>query len=182
MSSVLFDDNNDADSLTYEEKKEIEILMSTLFHMGVPIVMAAGNIDFGDESDEVNGIPQVFEDDDFPLLNVGSADQFGNIDCTSKRGSKVSVYLDGTAATCVAFKDSAGNYVPQIGTSYAAPLLAGMIAVFMSQTQGKFYDATHQYAGTREFVERVRHFIKTEASYIRVGGARMGWNMAPKAS
>ena len=69
------------------------------------------------------------------------------------------------------------TYLLNLLNHLAAGLLAGGIAVFMSQTKGAFYKATKDKVGTRDFVLAVLRFLQQEASYDSEDGVRMFWNL-----
>ncbi|KAJ5587190.1 uncharacterized protein N7459_002955 [Penicillium hispanicum] len=154
--------------------------MDQLFDLGVPIVFAAGNIreeeqDRPDQGHQITAYPQFWSTDEFPLINVGNSNFEGRIADDSKRGEKVAVFAPGEGISCVGYDN---EYTAPGGTSFAAPLVGGGIAVFMSQKEGPFYEATHDKVGTREFPKAVLQFVKNRASYMHSGGTKMFWNMA----
>ena len=61
----------------------------------------------------------------------------------------------------------------------ATPLVAGSIAILMSQKEGAFFEETHTKAGTRGFAISVRDFVTKKASYVNSKGIQQFWNMAP---
>lgn len=87
-----------------QQKTEIREALMELFKIGVPVVISAGNYALDKHGNlvrpNVDTIPPVLAEPDFPLIVVGNADAQGNIYRESQRGPKVTVWARGTNALC----------------------------------------------------------------------------------
>jgi hypothetical protein len=66
--------------------------------MGVPVICAAGNDDKGTRP-QIDQLPMVLADEDFPIINVGSADYEGKREPHSQVG-EVTLYAPGLNVLC----------------------------------------------------------------------------------
>ena len=110
MLSMGFDVYNNPRFRTTEPWISMEIYISALFDLGVPVILAAGNKAGQDPNRSHRGIvidcfPQILESDSFPLINVGNIHFDGSIDIESKRGPKVTVFAPGAEITCAGYGD-----------------------------------------------------------------------------
>ncbi|KAJ5173169.1 Subtilisin-like protein [Penicillium capsulatum] len=179
VSSLAYDKIHYNVDESQEPWSSMKSTLSELFDLGVPVVQSGGNglvpnFYIPGQNLGVSKYPAYFAAEDFPIINAGSASANGRVIDGALRGPKITVFADAQAITCV------GYDTVQTGSSFAAPPVAGGIAVFMSLTEGSFYERTKGKAGTRAFVEEVRKFIREEASYLQHSGARMFYNLNPE--
>ncbi len=129
--------------------------IKTLLDNDVPVFVAAGNHaekydDHGNLRPNVNTAPAIFEGPDYPLIVVGNTDFTGTPSPTSQGGDHVQVWAPGMGVQAQD-KDS-NNALTKSGTSYAAPLMAGVLANYLAYkpvpfdtTPGKLAAAAKQY-------------------------------------
>jgi subtilisin family serine protease len=107
--------------------------MNKILKLGVPIVLASGNRGRLGRKD-IDQIPQVFEKDTFPVINVGSATLHGKAMDWSQgqgtgQGTQLTIYGVGDKVEVHDHHDGQGTTAS--GTSYAAPAVAGIIAAHL---------------------------------------------------
>jgi hypothetical protein len=88
-------------------------LIDHVHSLGVPIVAASGNAATTRRSN-IDGIPQVLEGPDVPIINVGGAEEDGSRHSDSQGGDQLSIYAPITAVTQTK-EDGIRN--PETGTS-----------------------------------------------------------------
>jgi hypothetical protein len=122
-SVVVMSQHLPVDGLTYEKAKadffyEAFYLtpMQQLSEMGVPWVLASGNdaVELGNPIQ--NGLPQVFQDDDNPLIIVGAAEYDGKRAAFSQLGRLSTLYAPGVGVDCQMKADK--THQLRDGTSY----------------------------------------------------------------
>jgi len=167
------------DPIAKDLKKELNLL----FGYGVPIVFPSGNE--GDKGRQViDHIPQVFEKDDFPIINVGAATPEGKAASFSQgqgsqEGTQLTIYGVGVAVEV--HDDVDGRATRDSGTSFAAPAVAGIIAVHMK------YEPWDKSKKGLDRVKEIKRWITTpESSWQRAADpdkqVNMIWNGADKAA
>ncbi|KAB5511583.1 peptidase S8/S53 domain-containing protein, partial [Coniochaeta sp. 2T2.1] len=154
-------------------------LMAEVMAMDVPVVVAAGNHGAEARRGEVDMVPAVWAGDDegFPLIAAGSCDGSGERSVFSQGGGKVTVHAVGEDVTCYTGE---GLQVEgkRRGTSYAAPIVAGQIAVWLS-SENVPVDTTRG-----RLVGSMRNYLKSSpaAAWARVGNTRVIWNGVTEAN
>ncbi|KAF2123078.1 peptidase S8/S53 domain-containing protein [Lophiotrema nucula] len=160
--------------------------MQRVLDQGVPIVLASGN--YGDQPnrDVIDLMPQVLENDDFPIINVGATTLEGKPWLyTQGKGSQ-----DGTQLTVYAVGENVdvhnhvdGDGIKASGTSYAAPAVAGIIAIHMN------YEPWGSGKTGIDKVKEIKKWLRTdESSWERVKPddpnmeVKMIWTGADKAA
>jgi len=145
-----------------------------LFGYGVPIVFPSGNE--GDKGRQViDHIPQVFEKDDFPIINVGAATPEGKAASFSQgqgsqEGTQLTIYGVGVAVEV--HDDVDGRATRDSGTSFAAPAVAGIIAVHMK------YEPWDKSKKGLDRVKEIKRWITTpESSWQRAADPDKQVNM-----
>lgn len=118
----------------------------------VPIFAAGGNkanqYAGGKRRFNVDTAPAVFEGVDCPMIVVGNSDNTGRIYTTSQRGPHVQIFAPGRGVTTQDFRGNAP--VIKTGSSFSAPLMAGMVATYLAPNKiqaepGKLAVAVKQY-------------------------------------
>ncbi|KAB5511255.1 hypothetical protein GE09DRAFT_1165447 [Coniochaeta sp. 2T2.1] len=145
--------------------------MIKVMNLDVPIVCAAGNHARSPHRKDIDTLPASLAGKYNPIIVVGSADINGErSDFSQYNDDKISTHALGEDNTCFAESDTptSGN----TGTSSAAALVAGQIAVLLSYYEPPI-DMT---PGT--VPENVRDYIKynDKAGWDRALGTRMLWN------
>jgi hypothetical protein len=140
--------------------------MTKIFDEGVPIVLASGNWGEQAQRDVIDLIPQVLEKEDFPIINVGATTLEGKAwPKTQGQGSQ-----DGTQLTIYAVGENVlthnhidGKEIVESGTSLAAPVVAGIIAVHFN------YKPWDQSKTGMDRVKEIKRWLRTpESSWERV--------------
>jgi subtilisin family serine protease len=92
--------------------------MNDFFNEGVPLVVSAGNTEKGYSEPQklpMDTAPQVLEDKDTPLINVGAATLAGEHSKSSRAGTQLTVYAPGDPVKAQGRTD--GGFVVATGTS-----------------------------------------------------------------
>lgn len=116
--------------LTYETAKAdpdgmaFKAYLDQLAALGTPFVTSAGNN--GEQRPNIDLLPQVLEDEDTPIINVGAVDYQGKLWSGSQDGDQVTIYAAGFPSESQSKKDK--TPILTGGTSLAAPAVAGLIA------------------------------------------------------
>ncbi|KAJ5172385.1 subtilisin-like protein [Penicillium capsulatum] len=171
--SLMVDEIHDPNKEQEPSIDKAHTYLGQIMNLGVPTVTVAGNA-ANDERPKIDAVPSVWGSDDFPLIVAGNAEYDGSRREASQEGDQLTVYACGTDVSCQGVEDE----IIGSGTSYAAPMTAGVLATLMSQKSGKFYDATKHLSGL-DFVQAARKFLKEEASWERKKGINMLWNLVP---
>jgi hypothetical protein len=144
-----------------EHGREFAAQFKQLWERGIPIVLSSGN--FGEQAkrDVIDMIPQVMEKDDFPVINVGAATLEGRPWSRtqgqgSQDGTQLTIYGVGVDVAVHTSKD--GEAVIRSGTSLAAPVIAGIIAVHMN------YLPWQKELSGIERVKEIKRWIQTSES------------------
>lgn len=103
-------------------------IITQIIKLDVPVICAAGND--GAEVTEVNMYPGLFASE-LPVTVVGATDDTGYYADFTQRGSLVSTYAVGEDILCADI-DTTTALRTSSGTSFAAPLVAGLAAYWMS--------------------------------------------------
>ena len=140
-----------------------------VFRAGIPIVLGSGNSAAPPESrPNVDGVPQVLEWDDFPIINVGACDAEGlhkwdgsQGQGTQKRGenevgTQLTVFAVGEDVTCQTHVD--GTSFQNSGTSFSGPAVAGVIAQHM------VYQPWDRSKTGKDRVQAIKDFIRSDES------------------
>ena len=98
--------------------------INRILELGTPIVTSAGN--HGEERPKIDQIPQIFEDGDTPLINVGAVNYQGKLWSHSQDGDQVTIYAPGDKAEAQTKVEKTS--IEGEGTSIAAPAVGGLIA------------------------------------------------------
>jgi len=125
VSSMSFGEGFTHDTAIADSKgKALKTYMDDIIALGTPIITSAGN--HGEERPKIDQMPQVFEDGDFPIINVGAVNYQGKLWSHSQDGDQVTIYAPGDKAEAQSKNDKAP--LEGEGTSIAAPAVAGLIA------------------------------------------------------
>jgi hypothetical protein len=147
--------------------------------LGTPIVTSAGN--HGIKRPIIDQLPQVLEDEDTHIINVGAVDFHGKLWPNSQDGDQVTIYAPGTGSESQTKTDKTSMIGS--GTSIAAPAVAGLIAVYMSSDQPP-WDTNLRGEGR---VKAIKTFMRSKendkTAWARPGeNMKVIWNGADKAA
>ncbi|KAK9774038.1 putative Peptidase S8/S53 domain-containing protein [Seiridium cardinale] len=137
-----------------QEETRLKGYIEELFTYDVPVVVAAGNDAEEESRSDVDEIPAVWAEDEFPLIVVGSVNAAGARSSFSQGGKHLTVHAPGEDTTCL-YK--AGNTLKTgSGTSFATPLTAGQIANLLS------YDEPPFDMSDGKVVANVRNYVASD--------------------
>jgi hypothetical protein len=147
--------------------------------LGTPIVTSAGN--HGIKRLIIDQLPQVLEDDDTHITNVGAVGFHGKLWPNSQGGDQVTIHASGTGSESQTKTDRTSMIGS--GTSIAAPAVAGLIAVYMSSDQPP-WDTNLR---GKERVKAIKAFMRSKendkTAWARPGeNIKVIWNGADKAA
>lgn len=145
--------------------------IQTLMDNDIPVFVAAGNRSPGRPN--VDTAPQVFAGQDYPLIVVGACDMSGLRAFISKAGSQISLYAPGDSITAQN-KDNDNGRIDS-GTSYATPLLAGMLANYLA------YDTVPFDTSRGNLVAAAKTYLIQRANWPRIPNVRSLWNEVDEA-
>lgn len=115
VSSLEFGDHETHAGAQNEIMKDY---INDLFNLGVPVIVSAGND--GDDTSgtrkNIDALPQVLEDKDFPLINVGAVDYDGTSPVWSQKGTQLTIHAPGVKSECQTRDD--GKTETEPGTSF----------------------------------------------------------------
>ncbi|KAK6063014.1 Subtilisin-like protease 3 [Seiridium cupressi] len=138
---------------TLNERK-LKGYLKDLFDFDVPVVVASGNDAEEEGHSNVDEIPAIWAEDEFPLIVVGSVNAAGARSTFSQGGTHLTVHAPGEDTTCL-YK--AGNTLKTgSGTSFATPLTAGQIANLPS------YDDPPFDMSDGKVVANVRNYVASD--------------------
>ncbi|KAK9420104.1 putative Peptidase S8/S53 domain-containing protein [Seiridium unicorne] len=138
---------------TLNERK-LKGYLKDLFDFDVPVVVASGNDAEEEGRSDVDEIPAIWAEDEFPLIVVGSVNAAGARSTFSQGGTHLTVHAPGEDTTCL-YK--AGNTLKTgSGTSFATPLTAGQIANLLS------YDDPPFDMSDGKVVANVRNYVASD--------------------
>lgn len=126
---------SDDEQLSYKQAhadpfgEAVKLWIDKLASLGTPLVTSSGN--HGDYPGRklIDQIPQVLEDENTHIINVGAVDFQGMRWKSSQDGPQITIHGPGVASEAQAKKDKTSIKVE--GTSFSAPAVAGQIAVYM---------------------------------------------------
>jgi hypothetical protein len=135
--------------------------INILFSYGVPLVLSSGNEGEQEGRQVIDHMPQVSEAEDFPLINVGAATLDGKAAPLSQGqgtqdGTQLSIYGVGVDVQVHNHVDGPTRQIS--GTSFAAPAVAGIIAVHMN------YQPWDQSKKGIDRVKEIKRWITTSES------------------
>ncbi|KAF2662368.1 subtilisin-like protein [Lophiostoma macrostomum CBS 122681] len=143
-----------------EDGKSWMKLLKSVWNAGIPVVLASGND--GSVRKDIDMIPQVLEKgDDFPIINVGAAEYWGKAwSSTQGQGtgenSQLTIYAVGVDV--LVQNNVNGVHGPTEGTSFAAPAVAGVIALH------SVYEPWDKGMKKEARVKAIRNFIRSPES------------------
>jgi hypothetical protein len=159
-----------------EQKTNIKVLLDN----DVPVFVAAGNHAIEKDKDgninrrtNVDTAPGIFEGENYPLIVVGSVKFDGTPSPTSQAGLHVQLWAPGVAVS-VQKKDEDGERIAK-GTSYAAPLMAGMLATYLA------YDTVPFDTSEGNMVAAAKNYLINKASWARAQSLNGLWNEVDEA-
>ncbi|MCJ1373008.1 hypothetical protein MMC20_004234 [Loxospora ochrophaea] len=141
-----------------------------LFDNDVVVVASAGNAALEEGRSSVDTLPQTWASDDFPLIVVGNVNNLGEKYVTSQGGSQVSIWAPGVSVTCAA---GTGTGTQQrTGTSESGPMVAGLVAYFLSLATTPFQ------VGSGTTAQTAKSYLTGTGSWVRDpdGGLNVLWN------
>ena len=116
-------------------------------------------------------MPAILEGDDCPVIVVTNCDKFGVKHPTSQTDPHVQVLAAGTDVTGQDW--NGGNSVIQTGTSYSAPLMAGMVATYLASNGIP--------AATGQLAVAVKNYLRDHANWQWSPPAKVLWNEVDEA-
>ncbi|KAJ5569481.1 Subtilisin-like protein [Penicillium hispanicum] len=165
---------------TIEDVESNEVLQdqylyySQLLYGGVPSVVSAGNTSPESPSQDIDNTPAILADEDaLPMIVVSAAEVDGEIADFSKRGTQTTLYGMGKGE-CIGLVGKRDA----VGTSYAAPAVAGTLAIAMSMPTVPFVDDT---TTDETFAKQAMEWMKNEYSWDRIPDVNVLWNGVTKA-
>ncbi|KAF2831048.1 subtilisin-like protein [Ophiobolus disseminans] len=176
FSTTLEEGLNYETALDFPQDQAFHNYLVKIMNLGTPIVNSAGNGAL--RSLDMDGLPQVFTDELTPLINVGSADFAGKRWYKSQEGTQLTTYGPGFI---VGQSRTNKKDFESVGTSYSAPIVAGVIAAYMSSEQPPWDTSLTGI----DRVLAIKAFIKSEDN-DKTAWARPGekikviWNGADK--
>lgn len=146
---------NSSASYAYEVNK-VEPVINDLLNMGIMVVNSAGNND----ADAINYSPARM----LPILVAGATDIYDNRatfpmfsnNPASNYGDTVDVYAPGRALW-VASKDGVNSYAEANGTSFAAPHVTGVAALYLQTNPTATPAQVHEAVVLRSINKRVQN-------------------------
>ncbi|KAL1849866.1 hypothetical protein Daus18300_013123 [Diaporthe australafricana] len=99
-------------------------VLGVLVSLDVPIILSAGNY-----GGDINTYPPLLADE-LPLITVGAVDDKGEVATWSQGGALLTTAAGGVGIVC-ATNEGQDAYRIKQGTSFAAPLVAGMVAYWL---------------------------------------------------
>ena len=96
-------------------QRRLKARIQDLFDLDVPVIVSSGND--GVNTPEINSVPAVFADNNFPLIVVGSTNTAGIESSFSQRGPGLTTRAIGEDITCMP-KDGSTPRTNDKGTSY----------------------------------------------------------------
>ncbi|KAJ5155470.1 hypothetical protein N7492_008273 [Penicillium capsulatum] len=174
---VVDEHNLGDDEVVYQSQNDY---IGILADLGVSTIVATGN-----DANEMDGNGKLRLEPDtlpdilakhHPIILVGNVDWDGKLWASSQRGDLVTSNAMGVDVTCVG---KSGKKMTDTGTSFAAPLMAGQVANFVSSKDPSLpFNA--EGISNREFVVKIRDFIRDEAYWKRSSGVKSLWNLVTK--
>lgn len=119
------------DPLTHDEPKdnadgqEFDLSSNKIMELGVPVLISAGNLGSEKAPEEA-----VLEDEATPLINVGMEDLRGIENPNSQGSSQLTIHAPGAPVEAQTKRHS--ELYSVTGTSFAAPIVAGIIATYLA--------------------------------------------------
>ncbi|KAI3400365.1 hypothetical protein diail_3382 [Diaporthe ilicicola] len=133
-------------------------VLGVLVSLDVPIVLSAGNY-----GGDINTYPPLLADE-LPLINVGAVDDKGEIATWSQGGALLTTAAGGVGIVC-ATNEGQDAYRIQQGTSFAAPLVAGMVAYWLGHPDYTGAFPSSQVAQAAKDSVTALHWARVEGGY-----------------
>lgn len=159
-------------------------IFESLFALGIPFVTFSGN--FGDILPDINKLPKTLVGPDMPILIVGAVDDQRKKTSYSQAGKDEDMIYapGGTDARKIEvqsrFNKNEGEGTPgqERGTSFAAPIVAGVIATYFNYDPKPWDDSKTG----KQRVQAIEDFIRSDSSsWDDSGLSRTIWNGATRA-
>ncbi|KAH5423412.1 hypothetical protein HBI23_198970 [Parastagonospora nodorum] len=169
--------------------REFTQWIDLLHREGVPVAVASGNHGDVENRDVIDTLPAILEGDNFPLINVGATTLEGKAwentqGKGTQDGTQLTIYAPGVDVVVHDHVD--GKEMRDSGTSFAAPVVAGIVAVHMN------YQPWDKAKTGVERVKEIKRWIRTpESSWERIKNqfpdkpnmkVNMIWNGADEAA
>ncbi|KAJ0116607.1 hypothetical protein J7T55_009757 [Diaporthe amygdali] len=146
------------DSITEMGITRLRRVLGVLVSLDVPIILSAGNY-----GGDINTYPPMLADE-LPLITVGAVDDKGEIASWSQGGSLLTTAAGGVGIVC-ATNEAPDAYRIQQGTSFAAPLVAGMVAYWLGHPDyTEAFPASQVAQAAKDSVTSL-HWARVEGGY-----------------
>ena len=155
------------------DRMALKRFIKELLDSDVPVLVSAGNHaqhydDDGNLRPNADTVPAIFEGSDYPLIVVGCVDFTGTPAPFSQGGNHVQVWAPGTNVH-IQDKDS-DNALIRSGTSYAAPLMAGVLANYLAYKPVPFDTTPGKLAAA------AKKYLINSANWQRQQGIKVVWD------
>lgn len=159
-------------------------IFESLFALGIPFVSSSGNL--GELIPDINKLPKTLAGPDMPILIVGAVDDQRKKTPYSQVGKDEDMIYapGGTEAHKVEVQskldknEGEGSPGEDKGTSFAAPIVAGVIATYFNYDPKPWDDSKTG----KERVQAIKDFIRSDSSsWTDSGLTRTVWNGATRA-
>ncbi|KAK7702656.1 hypothetical protein SLS64_009619, partial [Diaporthe eres] len=146
------------DSITEMGIARLRRVLGVLVSLDIPIILSAGNY-----GGDINTYPPMLADE-LPLITVGAVDDKGEIASWSQGGALLTTAAGGVGIVC-ATNEGVDAYRIKQGTSFAAPLVAGMVAYWLGHPDYTGAFPASQVAQAAKDSVTSLHWARVEGGY-----------------